>query len=114
MKKRILKIALDRLDRHVPFFIDGVTAPDGVELQPLEVGLVNPQSYRDGADRHGRMFRDNEFDICEQSLASYIIAKSRGRHLAHRDAGVSSPPVQSDLHVRQRRCRNRDAAGPDR
>ena len=87
MKKRILKIALDRLDRHVPFFMDGVTAPDGVELQPLEVGLVNPQSYRDGADRHGRMFRDNEFDICEQSLASYIVAKSRG------DTSLTATPV---------------------
>ena len=78
MKKRTLKIALDRLDRHVPFFMDGVTAPHGTELLPLEVGLVNPESYRDGADRHGRMFRDHEFDICEQSLASYIIARSRG------------------------------------
>ena len=78
MKIRTLKIALDRLDRHVPFFMDGVAAPHGVELQPLEVGLVNPESYRDGADRHGRMFRDHEFDICEQSLASYIIARSRG------------------------------------
>ena len=78
MKKRPLKIALDRLDRHVPFFMGAVTAPDGYELQPLEVGLVNPDSYRDGADRHGRMFRDHEFDICEQSLSSYNIAKSRG------------------------------------
>jgi len=78
MKKRPLKIALDRLDRHVPFFMGAITPPDGYELQPLEVGLVDPDSYRDGADRHGRMFRDNEFDICEQSLSSYIIAKSRG------------------------------------
>ena len=87
MKKRTLKIALDRLDRHVPFFMDGVTAPHGVELRPLEVGLVNPESYRDGADRHGRMFRDHEFDICEQSLASYIIARSRG------DASLTATPV---------------------
>ena len=87
MKKRILRIALDRLDRHVPFFMDGVTAPAGVELQPLEVGLVDPQSYRDGADRHGRMFRDSEFDICEQSLASYIVARSRG------DTSLTATPV---------------------
>ena len=87
MKKRPLKIALDRLDRHVPFFMGAVTAPDGYELQPLEVGLVNPDSYRDGADRHGRMFRDHEFDICEQSLSSYIIAKSRG------DTSLTATPV---------------------
>ena len=82
-----MKIALDRLDRHVPFFMNAIALPDGVELQPLEVGLVNPECYRDGADRHGRMFRDQEFDICEQSLASYIIARSRG------DASLTAAPV---------------------
>ena len=87
MNRTRLKIALDRLDRHVPFFMNAVTPPDGVELQPLEVGLVNPQSYRDGADRHGRMFRDQEFDICEQSLASYVIARSRG------DTSLTAAPV---------------------
>ena len=87
MSKTILKIALDRLDRHAPFFMDAVTAPDGVELQPLEVGLVDPDAYRDGADRHGRMFRDQEFDVCEQSLASFIIARSRG------DVSLVAAPV---------------------
>ena len=87
MRKTALKIALDRLDRHVPFFMGAVTPPAGVELRPLEVGLVDPESYRDGADRHGRMFRDHEFDICEQSLASYIIARSRG------DESLTAAPV---------------------
>jgi 4,5-dihydroxyphthalate decarboxylase len=87
MNKRRLKIALDRLDRHIPFFMGAVTPPDGYELHPLEVGLFNSESYRDGADRHGRMFRDKEFDICEQSLASYIIAKSRG------DTSLTATPV---------------------
>lgn len=64
-----------------------VTPPDGYELHPLEVGLFNPENYRDGADRHGRMFRAKEFDICEQSLASYIIAKSRG------DTSLTATPV---------------------
>ena len=87
MRKIALSIALDRLDRHAPFFMDAVAAPDGVDLRPLEVGLVNPEAYRDGADRHGRMFRDQEFDICEQSLASYIIARSRG------DVSLIAAPV---------------------
>ena len=87
MRRTTLTIALDRLDRHVPFFMDAVVPPDGAELQPLEVGLVGPEGYRDGADRHGRMFRDQEFDICEQSLASYVIARSRG------DDSLTAAPV---------------------
>ncbi len=50
------------------------TAP--VELVPLEVGMV--AGRRDGVNRHGRMLHDREFDVCEVSLSSYIIAKSRG------------------------------------
>ncbi|MGI9302592.1 MAG: taurine ABC transporter substrate-binding protein [Gammaproteobacteria bacterium] len=86
-KKRVLTIALDRLDRHVPFFMSAVTAPEGIELKPLEIGLAEARAYRDGYDRHGRMFRDLEFDICEQSLASYIIARSRG------DETLTASPV---------------------
>ena len=33
---------------------------------------------RHGLNRHGRMLHDNEFDICEMSLGSYVMAKSRG------------------------------------
>ncbi|MEE8187911.1 MAG: hypothetical protein V3T80_01770 [Kiloniellales bacterium] len=58
--------------------MEAVSLPDGVELEALEVGLGDATDRRDGTDRHGRMFRDREFDICEQSLASYIISKSRG------------------------------------
>ena len=78
MAKRSFTLALERHDRHVPFFMDGVTPPDGIEIVPLEIGVGVQSGRRDGQDRHGRMFRDREFDICEQSLASYIIAKTRG------------------------------------
>jgi len=54
-----------------------VTPPNGFELNALEVGLAEARPYRDGMDRHGRMFREKAFDICEQSLSSYIVAKSR-------------------------------------
>ncbi len=69
-------LALDRYDRHVPFFLDALDVPAAIELVPLEVGMVPPR--RHGVDRHGRMLRDREFDAAEVSLASYLIAKSRG------------------------------------
>lgn len=78
MNKRSFTMALERHDRHAPFFMGAVKYPDGVEIVPLEIGVGKLTGRRDGQDRHGRMFRDREFDICEQSLSSYIIAKSRG------------------------------------
>jgi 4,5-dihydroxyphthalate decarboxylase len=79
MPRLTLSIALERYDRHVPFFMGTVTPPEDVEIKALEVGMMPPR--RDGVDRHGRMLRDREFDVCELSLASYIMAKSRGEDL---------------------------------
>lgn len=70
-----LTIALERYDRHVPFFTGTVSTPEGVRLQPLEVGMEIPG--RHGLNRHGRMLHEKEFDICEMSLGSYVMAKSR-------------------------------------
>lgn len=75
---RSFTLALERHDRHMPFFMGAVTLPEGVEIVPLEIGVGIQAGRRDGRDRHGRMFRDREFDICEQSLSSYIMAKARG------------------------------------
>jgi len=71
-----ITLALDRYDRHFPFFLGQISVPPGIDLVPLEVGMVPPR--RHGVDRHGRMLRDKEFDAAEVSLASYIIAKSCG------------------------------------
>jgi len=68
-------MALSHYDRHLPFF-DGSVVPEGVDLTILEVGQSNP--LRHGADRHERMLQKGEFDICELSLSSYLMAKSRG------------------------------------
>jgi 4,5-dihydroxyphthalate decarboxylase len=71
-----LSIALERYDRHVPFFMGSVRPPDGLTLRPYEVGMAPPR--RDGIDRHRRFLEDGEFDIAETSLSSHIISVSRG------------------------------------
>jgi 4,5-dihydroxyphthalate decarboxylase len=72
-----LRIALDLYDRHMPFFLGTVPVPAGVAIEALEVGMVPPR--RHGIRRHARMLTEAEFDVCEVSLASYIIARARGR-----------------------------------
>ena len=72
-------LALERYDRHLPFFLKEVAVPDDIELEPLEVGMFPPR--RDGVDRHGRMIHRGEFEAAELSLSSYIVARSRGAPL---------------------------------
>tara|TARA_Y100001936_G_scaffold247633_1_gene293865 strand:+ start:51459 stop:52439 length:981 start_codon:yes stop_codon:yes gene_type:complete len=72
---RILSIALDRYDRHFPFYDGTAIPPDGVEFDVKQVGQGT--SFRDGSDRHGRMIHNNEFDISEFSMSSYLMAKAR-------------------------------------
>jgi 4,5-dihydroxyphthalate decarboxylase len=100
-----LTLALSHYDRHIPFF-DGSVQAEGVDLQVLEVGQSNPLKH--GQDRHERMLQRSEFDICELSLSSYLIAKSRGMQFTaipvfprrlfslsqmwvNTDAGIKSP-----------------------
>lgn len=71
-----LSIALDRYDRHFPFFDATVVPPKGVTLHVLQVGQT--VQLRDGDFRHERMIRDQEFDVCEFSFSSYLMAKDRG------------------------------------
>ena len=100
-----LTIALSHYDRHIPLF-DGSVQPDGVDLQVLQVGQSHPLKH--GQDRHERMLQKGEFDICELSLSSYLIAKSRGMPITaipvfprrlfslsqmwvNKDAGIAAP-----------------------
>jgi 4,5-dihydroxyphthalate decarboxylase len=69
-----LTMALSHYDRHIPFF-DGTVSPEGIKLTLLEVGESIP--LRHGAERHARMLQKGEFDICEVSLSSFLMAKSR-------------------------------------
>ncbi len=70
-----LTIALDRYDRHAPIFDGRVGLSDGAVLKPLEVGEALDR--RHGRHRHRRMLRDLEFDVCEMSLSSFVMAASR-------------------------------------
>jgi 4,5-dihydroxyphthalate decarboxylase len=70
-----LTMALSHYDRHFPFF-DGAVSIDGADLEALLVGQTEPLKH--GVDRHERMLQKGEFDICELSLSSYLMAKSRG------------------------------------
>ncbi len=70
-----LTVALERHDRHLPFFMGMITPPDGITLKVLEVGMAPPR--RDGIDPHPRFWRGDESDICEMSLSSCLTAKSR-------------------------------------
>ena len=70
-----LTLAIERYDRHMPFYDGTVKIPDGVELDVKQVG--QSVHLRDGTDRHGRMLHGGEFDICEFSMSSYLMAKGR-------------------------------------
>ena len=71
-----LSIALERYDRHTPFFDGTLKPPAGVRLDVFQVGQSGP--LRDGENRHGRMLRGREFDIAEFSMSSYLMAIDRG------------------------------------
>ena len=74
-----LTLAINRYDRHAPFFNGTVAAPKGVAFKPLEVG--ESSVYRDGTNRHERMLNHVEFDIAEMSLSSFIMAVARDPNL---------------------------------
>jgi 4,5-dihydroxyphthalate decarboxylase len=70
-----LTMALSHYDRHIPLF-DGSVRISGVDLEILQVGQSEPLKH--GQNRHERMLQHGEFDICELSLSSYLMARSRG------------------------------------
>lgn len=74
MAKLKLTMAVSHYDRHFPFF-DGAVALDDVDLNVMLVGQSEPLKH--GVDRHERMLQKGEFDICELSLSSYLMARSR-------------------------------------
>jgi 4,5-dihydroxyphthalate decarboxylase len=71
-----LTLALDRYDRHLPFFDGTVRQPDGFTLKPLQVGQSHPLAG--GVDRHGGMLQ-GKYDIAEFSMSTFLMAIDRKR-----------------------------------
>ena len=74
MSKPTLTFAVSHYDRYVPFF-DGSVQPTGFDLKILHVGQSEEGRY--GQHRHERMLQKGEFDVCELSLSSYLMARER-------------------------------------
>jgi len=74
---RQVVLALDRYDRHLPFFDGTLDVPAGIALEVVQAGEAG--TLRDGAHRHRRMLNEHEFDAAEVSLSSYVMAHARGR-----------------------------------
>jgi 4,5-dihydroxyphthalate decarboxylase len=70
-----LSVALEHYDRHMPF-VDGSVVPNGLDLQVMFVSQDG-----DAGGRHERMLLHREWDVCELSLGSYVMAKARGAEL---------------------------------
>jgi len=68
MSKLKLTLACGDYDFLRPL-INGEIHPDGVDLNVLT--MPSPE-------RHGRMLRHEEFDVCELSLVAYLVARDRG------------------------------------
>lgn len=71
-----LTLALDRYDRHMPFFDGTVRQPEGFTLRPLQVGQSHPLAG--GVDRHGGMLQ-GKYDIAEFSMSTFLMAIDRKR-----------------------------------
>ena len=76
MSKRIISLAIDRYDRHFPFFDGTLNIPNDLELSVAQIGETN--ELRDGGHRHKRMLQDGEFDAAEVSFSSFVMGKARG------------------------------------
>ena len=84
---------------------EGTVKADGIDLVML-TGM-GPR------ERHWRMARKAEFDVCEANVGAYFMERDQGE-AAHRDPGLPAPALSPRLSVRQRRCRHSRAEGPHR
>jgi 4,5-dihydroxyphthalate decarboxylase len=74
MARPKLTLAVSHYDRYVPL-LDGSVRPKDFDLAVLHVGQSEDGRY--GRDRHERMIQKGEFDVCELSLSSYLMARAQ-------------------------------------
>jgi 4,5-dihydroxyphthalate decarboxylase len=67
-----LTVALEHYDRHLPL-LEGKVVPEGMDLRVVHVTVER--------GRHERMLAHREWDACELSLGSYLMARARGASL---------------------------------
>ena len=70
-----IKLAIDRYDRHFPFFDGSLSHSFNIEIRPFQVG--QSAILQHGTDRHER-FLEGQFDVAEFSMSSFLAAKTRG------------------------------------
>jgi 4,5-dihydroxyphthalate decarboxylase len=70
-----ISMALEHYDRHFPF-VDGSLTPTGLDIHAMFVPVEG-----EAGGRHERMIAHREWDACELSLGSYIMAKARNQEL---------------------------------
>jgi len=71
MAKLRLTLACGDYDLTRPL-VDGRVQPQGIDLIPLT--MPSPE-------RHWRMIRNKEFDVCELSMCQYLVSKAKGEPL---------------------------------
>lgn len=69
VKKLYLSLCIGEYESMLPL-IDGSIQPEGIELNPI---------LQSSPERHWRMVRFEEYDICELSLSSYLMMLDQGR-----------------------------------
>ena len=70
-----IKLAIDRYDRHFPFFDGSLSHSFDFDIRPFQVG--QSAMLQHGTDRH-ELFLDGQFDVAEFSMSSFLAAKTRG------------------------------------
>jgi 4,5-dihydroxyphthalate decarboxylase len=75
MNKPRITLAVNSYDRHAPM-IEGAVSSDDFDIHVMEVGQSQPGRY--GTARHERFLPSLEFDACELSFSSYLVAVDQG------------------------------------